>query len=89
MAGLKTGHIYMAAVIVAGAAIGIIAGVRPQWFHDVPALLALVGVSLLVEAFLWRGVMAGDSEPLDMNWRVAGFVSGGILASFLPQLIAG
>jgi ABC-type xylose transport system permease subunit len=86
MANLKIGHIYVATIILAGAVIGIVEGLRPHWMKDIPALLILVGVSLIVEGFLWRKVMAGDAEPLDMNWRVGGFISGGILASFLPRL---
>jgi hypothetical protein len=81
---LAPGHIYSAVMIVGGLVIGLATILSPNWSAGVPPLLFLLAVSLIFDVIWNQRVAAGAAPALEFNWRVIGFLAGGVLSVALP-----
>jgi hypothetical protein len=81
---LAPGHLYTLAMLAGGLAIGVATVIAPNWSAGIPPLLFLLAVSLIFDVVWNQRVAAGSAPPLPFNWRVIGFLAGGVLSIAIP-----
>jgi hypothetical protein len=82
-----TGVVFTGAMLVAGVALAFLVKANPGLFQAIPALMWLLGFALVID--LAANALAGQGriEPLTMQWRVAGFLGGGVLHVLVSTLL--
>jgi hypothetical protein len=77
---LSARNIYIALMALAGLALGI-ASLQFSVIHDgpVPALMILIGISLLIDLPLMFLATEGKIDPLQIEARFIGFIAGALL----------
>jgi len=77
---LTARNIYIALMVLAGVALGF-ASLHFSVIHDgpVPALMILIGVSLLIDLPLMLLATEGKMDPLQVDARFIGFIGAALL----------
>ena len=83
----RSGPILIAAMLVAGLALGLAELRRPGWSQPIPALGVLLAALLVLDLALQQVAARGRLDPLTMPYRAAAFILGGIVLTVLPALM--
>jgi hypothetical protein len=77
---LSARNIYVGLMVLAGIALGL-ASLHYPIIHDgpVPALMILIGVSLLIDLPLMLLATEGKIEPLQIDARFIGFIAAALI----------
>lgn len=75
----SVGYAYVALMGAAGIGLALLFKASPSLGEVVPGLLWLLGASLVFDLVNNQRVSAGQSQPLEMPWRVGGFIAGALL----------